>query len=71
MSDAEILRLREALPPTTLLVIDAAYAEFVRERVTRLVLNWRESAMMSSSPGPSKIHGLAAVRWVGPMAINP
>lgn len=63
VSDAEIRRLREALPPTTLLVIDAAYAEFVREADYTAGLELaRERDDVIVTRTFSKIHGLAAVR---------
>lgn len=64
---AEVRRLREGLPPGVLLVIDAAYAEYVRrndyESGIELVAT-REDTVMTRTF--SKIHGLAALRlgWV-------
>jgi len=69
----EVRRLHAALPATTLLVLDAAYAEYVRR-------NDYESGLALAAEAPnvvmtrtfSKIHGLAALRlgWAyGPAAI--
>ena len=61
--DAEVRRLREGLPAHTLLVIDAAYAEYVDdpdyESGARLV-EQRDDTVMTRTF--SKIHGLAALR---------
>ncbi len=61
--DAEVRRLRDGLPGHTLLVIDAAYAEYVDdpdyESGARLV-EQREDTVMTRTF--SKIHGLAALR---------
>ncbi len=70
---SEVKRLHAALPPHVLLVLDAAYAEFVRN-------NDYEAGIALASEAPnvimartfSKIHGLAALRlgWAyGPAAI--
>ena len=60
---AEVRRLREGLPPHVVLVIDAAYAEYVRkndyESGIELVAT-REDTVMTRTF--SKIHGLAALR---------
>ena len=60
---AEILRLREALPSEVLLVIDAAYAEYVTaadyEAGAALVEARDDVVMMRTF---SKIHGLASLR---------
>jgi len=59
----EVKRLHKALPPTVLLVIDAAYAEYVRrndyEAGIELVAT-SENVVMTRTF--SKIHGLAALR---------
>ncbi|MBJ3777187.1 histidinol-phosphate transaminase [Acuticoccus mangrovi] len=59
----EVRRLRESLPPGVLLVIDAAYAEYVRkndyEAGIELVAT-REDTVMTRTF--SKIHGLAGLR---------
>lgn len=59
----EVKRLRENLPPGVLLVLDAAYAEYVRrndyESGIELVAT-REDTIMTRTF--SKIHGLAALR---------
>ncbi len=61
--DTEIRRLREGLPAHTLLVIDAAYAEYVDdpdyETGARLVEQRQDTVMTRTF---SKIHGLAALR---------
>ena len=61
--DAEVRRLRDGLPAHTLLVIDAAYAEYVDdpdyEAGARLV-EQRDDTVMTRTF--SKIHGLAALR---------
>ncbi|GMG81097.1 histidinol-phosphate transaminase [Paralimibaculum aggregatum] len=61
--EAEIARLAEALPPAALLVLDAAYAEYVRapgyDGGIALVES-RENVVMTRTF--SKIHGLAALR---------
>jgi histidinol-phosphate aminotransferase len=71
--DSEIRRLREGLPEQALLVIDAAYAEYV-ERADydpgSALVNERDDVIMTRTF--SKIHGLAAVRlgWCyGPPAV--
>jgi histidinol-phosphate aminotransferase len=73
ISDAEVRRLRDALPPTTLLVLDAAYAEFVDNADyaagMELALE-RDDVFVTRTF--SKIHGLAGLRlgWgYGPKAI--
>jgi histidinol-phosphate aminotransferase len=59
----EIKRLRAALPPQVLLVLDAAYAEYVRrndyESGIELVATTENTVMCRTF---SKIHGLAALR---------
>ena len=59
----EVKRLHEGLPPHVLLVLDAAYAEYVRrndyEAGIELVAT-SENVVMSRTF--SKIHGLAALR---------
>lgn len=73
ISDAEVRRLREALPPTTLLVLDAAYAEFVDAAdydPGMALAREREDVFVTRTF--SKIHGLAGLRlgWgYGPKAI--
>jgi histidinol-phosphate aminotransferase len=63
VDDAALARLAEALPPQTLLVLDAAYAEYVRtpghDGGMRLV-HGRDNVVMTRTF--SKIHGLAALR---------
>ncbi len=73
LPDADIRRLREGLPAHTLLVIDAAYAEYVDDPEydagARLV-GERDDTIMTRTF--SKIHGLAALRlgWgYGPAAV--
>jgi histidinol-phosphate aminotransferase len=60
---SEVKRLHAGLPPTVLLVLDAAYAEFVRsndyESGVALVSEARNVVMTRTF---SKIHGLAALR---------
>lgn len=70
---SEIKRLHAALPPNVLLVLDAAYAEYVRrndyETGLELALS-AENVLMTRTF--SKIHGLAALRigWaVGPAPV--
>jgi histidinol-phosphate aminotransferase len=63
ISDSEVRRLREALPETTLLVLDAAYAEFVRNDDYRAGIELaRERDDVIVTRTFSKIHGLAAAR---------
>src|SRR5207344_2544621 len=69
----EVKRLHRSLPPQVLLVLDAAYAEYVRrndyESGIELVAT-SENVVMSRTF--SKIYGLAALRlgWVyGPAAV--
>ena len=63
ISDAEVRRLREALPDSTLLVVDAAYAEFVSEADYSAGLELaRECDNVIVTRTFSKIHGLAGVR---------
>ena len=63
MPAAEVRRLRDGLPPSVLLVIDAAYAEYVMrndyESGIELVTA-RENVVMTRTF--SKIHGLAGLR---------
>ncbi len=73
ISDSEIRRLRDGLPSQALLVIDAAYAEYVErddyDAGTALV-DERDDVIMTRTF--SKIHGLAALRlgWCyGPPAV--
>ncbi len=59
----EVRRLRENLPDTTLLVLDAAYAEFVRDpNYSAGIELAREYDNVVVTRTFSKIHGLAAVR---------
>jgi histidinol-phosphate aminotransferase len=69
----EVKRLHRALPPHVLLVLDAAYAEYVRrndyEAGIELVATNENVVMLRTF---SKIHGLAAVRlgWLyGPLHV--
>ncbi|MCB4767228.1 histidinol-phosphate transaminase [Ancylobacter sp. Lp-2] len=69
----EVRRLQRGLPPHVLLVLDAAYAEYVRrndyESGIELVATARNVAMLRTF---SKIHGLAALRvgWLyGPAEV--
>jgi histidinol-phosphate aminotransferase len=69
----EVRRLQAALPPRTLLVLDAAYAEYVRrndyEAGIELVATSDNAVMLRTF---SKIHGLAALRigWMyGPAPV--
>lgn len=63
VSHADIRRLREALPETTLLVIDEAYAEYVDEPDYETAFDLaREYDNVVVTRTFSKIHGLAAVR---------
>ncbi|MHA6288918.1 histidinol-phosphate transaminase [Maricaulis sp. CAU 1757] len=63
ISDAEIRRLRDGLPDTTLLVIDSAYAEFVRQPDYDAGLQLaRERDDVVVTRTFSKIHGLAGLR---------
>jgi histidinol-phosphate aminotransferase len=71
--DAEIRRLREGLPEDTLLVVDGAYAEFVKEPAygnpLKLVDDYPNTVVTRTF---SKIHGLAGLRlgWMyGPQEI--
>lgn len=63
ISDSEIRRLRAGLPSHTILVLDAAYAEYVTEEGyeagARLVADSDNVVMTRTF---SKIHGLAALR---------
>jgi histidinol-phosphate aminotransferase len=63
MPFAEVRRLHASLPPRTLLVLDAAYAEYVRrndyEAGIELVATSENVVMLRTF---SKIHGLAALR---------
>lgn len=71
--DSEIRRLREGLPEDTLLVVDGAYAEFVKEpgygNPLKLVDDYENTVVTRTF---SKIHGLAGLRlgWMyGPKEI--
>lgn len=73
LPEAEVRRLREGMPEGVLLVLDAAYAEYVRrndyESGAALVASRDDTVMTRTF---SKIHGLAAVRlgWLyGPAAV--
>jgi histidinol-phosphate aminotransferase len=73
ISYAELRRLHAALAPTTLLIVDAAYAEFVSandyESGIALVSEFENVVMTRTF---SKIHGLAALRlgWAyGPLHV--
>lgn len=73
MTDAEVRRLHAGLPPRVLLVLDAAYAEYVRRNDyasgIELVSANRNVVMTRTF---SKIHGLAALRigWLyGPAEV--
>ncbi|MFD0914989.1 histidinol-phosphate transaminase [Pseudahrensia aquimaris] len=63
MPISEVRRLHDGLPDNVLLVLDAAYAEYVRrndyEAGLELVSNFRNVVMTRTF---SKIHGLAALR---------
>lgn len=71
--DSEIRRLRENLPPQALLVIDAAYAEYVDREdydAGAALVEERDDVIMTRTF--SKIHGLAALRlgWCyGPASV--
>jgi len=63
VSDAEVKRLHAALPKHVLLVIDAAYAEYVRRNDYSAgveLVSGSENVVMTRTF--SKIHGLAALR---------
>jgi histidinol-phosphate aminotransferase len=67
VGDAEIARLANALPPQALLVLDAAYAEYVRtpghdapHDGGAALVRARDNVVMTRTF--SKIHGLAALR---------
>jgi len=63
VSEAALARLADALPPAALLVIDAAYAEYVRKPGHSGgidLVRGRENVVMTRTF--SKIHGLAALR---------
>jgi len=63
LTEAQIARLADALPPQAMLVLDAAYAEYVRGdggRAAAAMVAARENVMMTRTF--SKIHGLAALR---------
>lgn len=60
---AEVERLAKALPPSVLLVIDAAYAEYVKQddyEAGKALVAMAENVVMTRTF--SKIHGLAALR---------
>lgn len=73
ISDAELKRLHAGLPKNVVLVIDAAYAEYVRRNDYSAgveLVSGNENVVMTRTF--SKIHGLAALRigWMyGPAAI--
>ncbi|MEO0621125.1 MAG: histidinol-phosphate transaminase [Pseudomonadota bacterium] len=63
VAEADLARLADALPPEALLVIDAAYAEYVRDGDYDGgigLVRARENVVMTRTF--SKIHGLAALR---------
>ena len=63
VGDAEIARLADALPPQALLVLDSAYAEYVRASghdSGAALVKARDNVVMLRTF--SKIHGLAALR---------
>ncbi len=63
VSDSEVRRLQENLPPNVLLVIDAAYAEYVRRNDYAAgieLVSANQNVVMTRTF--SKIHGLAALR---------
>lgn len=63
VSDSEVRRLQESLPPHVLLVIDAAYAEYVRRNDYASgieLVSSNQNVVMTRTF--SKIHGLAALR---------
>lgn len=63
IGDAEMRRLRDGLPDSTLLVIDSAYAEFVRNPDYSAGMELaRERDDVVVTRTFSKIHGLAALR---------
>ncbi|WP_417487567.1 histidinol-phosphate transaminase [Maricaulis sp.] len=63
ISDAEVRRLRDGLPASTLLVLDAAYAEFVdNPDYDSGIALARERDDVIVTRTFSKIHGLAALR---------
>ena len=63
ISDAEVRRLREGLPSSTLLVLDSAYAEFVSNADYSAGIELaRERDDVIVTRTFSKIHGMAALR---------
>lgn len=63
VSDSEVRRLQEGLPPHVLLVIDAAYAEYVRRNDYASgieIVSSNQNVVMTRTF--SKIYGLAALR---------
>ena len=63
ISDDEVRRLRDGLPASTLLVLDSAYAEFVRDADYSAGMELaRERDDIVVTRTFSKIHGLAALR---------
>ncbi|MGB7432754.1 MAG: histidinol-phosphate transaminase [Ahrensia sp.] len=63
VADAEIRRLQAGLPPHVLLVLDAAYAEYVRRNDYAAgieIVSQNDNVVMTRTF--SKIHGLAALR---------
>ncbi|MEM1345738.1 MAG: histidinol-phosphate transaminase [Pseudomonadota bacterium] len=66
IADSEVARLAQALPPEALLVLDGAYAEYVRGAHDGgiALVRARDNVVMTRTF--SKIHGLAALRlgWV-------
>ncbi len=71
ISEAEVARLADGLPPRALLVLDGAYAEFVEGfDAARALVERRENVMMTRTF--SKIYGLGGLRvgWgYGPSAV--
>jgi len=63
VATADLARLADALPPQAMLVIDAAYAEYVRDATDEGeigLVRRRDNVVMTRTF--SKIHGLAALR---------
>jgi histidinol-phosphate aminotransferase len=60
---SEVVRLHEALPPSVVLVLDGAYAEFVTDAAFSDGLDYaRDKANVVVTHTFSKLHGLAALR---------
>ena len=63
ITDAEVRRLQEGLPPDVILVIDGAYAEFCTDPAFDVGLNLaRQAPNVVVTRTFSKLHGLAALR---------